>query len=69
LKINIPQPVDRFTGELLTPAQIEARKAMLADRYDRAMKERVDGGEHTGEIQEHSPWSLAISYFGQTSKG
>jgi len=34
----------------LTPAQIEARKAMLADRYDRAMAERDEGGEHTGEI-------------------
>ena len=29
------------------------------------MEERVDGGEHTGEIQEHSPWSLATSYFAQ----
>ena len=30
------------------------------------MAERDEGGEHTGEIQEHSPWSLATSYFVQT---
>ena len=44
------QLLDRSTGVPLTPEQIAARSKKLAAVYDKAMEERVEGGEHTGEI-------------------
>ena len=38
-----------LNGEPLTPEQLAARTKRLAANYDRAMEERKEGGEHTGE--------------------
>lgn len=47
----------------MTKEEIAARAKKARENYDKAMKDREDGGAHTGEIQEHSPWSLSTSYF------
>ena len=49
----------------MTEEEIKARAKKSAENYDKAMKDREDGGAHTGEPQEHTPWSLATSYFAQ----
>jgi hypothetical protein len=48
----------------MTPEEIAARAKKMSENYDKAMEQREEGGNHTGEVQEHSPWSLATSYFG-----
>jgi len=47
----------------LSKEAIAKRAERVGRVYDRAMEEREDGGKHTGEVQEHGPWTLATSYF------
>jgi len=52
----------------LTPAEKEARKKKMEENYDKAMDQIANGGGHTGEVQEHKPWSLSTSYFSLAEK-
>jgi len=52
----------------MKPEEIAARAKKGAENYDKAMKDREDGGAHTGEPTVHTPWSLATSYFAQVDE-